>query len=226
MARKSTSVFSILNQEALEKFVSDRGYEPGRSPEELDTNKKDRLVKLLSRIPKREKDMLFLRCIMGKNQTQIARMYGVSQVAISYRLTRALQRIELFKMLIDIEKDDFYGVLERVFRLTEPEIRLTEEKLDFSIEVMWLILQTSNQSETGRLLGRSQYCIRSRFFRGLKAIHRVRYILREELREDGDTDEEFYKVLTYYAKVFRKIRKNWHILLEKNHKWKRPDVVI
>jgi len=229
MSRKSQSVYSVSGQDIIEKYVWKKEEEEPSNNEFRDLlkdpSKFSRFKELLERIPTREKDMLFLRYIMNKNQTQIARLYGVSQVAISYRLTRAIQRIDIFKWIIEIDRDEFYATLKEAFSIAGVGARITDQKLIFTIDIMWSLLQTSNQSETGRLLNRSQYCIRSRFFKGLKAIHRVRHELKKSKKLTQE-QKVFYKDLTYIARIYARLRKNWHILLEKKHKWKQPDVII
>lgn len=93
----------------------------------------------LDRLPPREVDLLELYYHHRKNQKDIAKMFGITQGAVSSRLARARERL---KFLRDIPK------------LSEQDLR---EKLlnhfdEFEVLIMQLMARTTCQSRTAKLI--------------------------------------------------------------------------
>lgn len=173
--------------------------------QEENIKKKARLKKFFERLPAREKDMLMMRYLEGKTQPQIAEFFEITQAAVHYRLQRALDRIKIYNRMIDIDEDEMKKDLSLLFD-------------DLTVDIMMTIFETSTQSETARILGKSQFCIRSRFYDALK-------ILSEGVTQTR-WKEDFKKRVSSYVEIFQLIRQNWHILKEKLHKWKKADKIV
>ena len=51
------------------------------------------LKELISRLPDNEREVLLMRFVTGKTQTEIAEMIGVSQMQVSRLVSRGLKRL-------------------------------------------------------------------------------------------------------------------------------------
>lgn len=143
---------------------------------------------LLTRIPKREADLIDLYYKQKKRQADIAEIFGVTQAAISYRLDRGLQRIRFLLSIPQIDEIDI--------RRDLPDVPFKEIDVDILVG-MW---ETTCQSEVAARLGLTQGRVRHRFFNAVK-------ILDRRSKEDS-------KFLPYY-KVFSAIAsKKFNILRE------------
>ncbi len=60
------------------------------SPSEPDCQ---RIVACMTKLPKRAADLLYLHYCMGMPTWEIAKVYGITQAAVSFRLERGLERI-------------------------------------------------------------------------------------------------------------------------------------
>lgn len=76
----------------------------------------------LSKLPAREVDLLTYYRKYGKNQKDIARMFSVTQGAISSRLKRAVDRLKFLRDLPKISGDDIDRCLSSIFDPIEIEI--------------------------------------------------------------------------------------------------------
>lgn len=164
-----------------------------------------RLRKFFDKLPPREKDMLIMRYMEGKSQPQIAEFFEITQAAVSYRIGRALKRIEVYNKMIDIDED----MMHKDFAVLFDEL---------TVNILITMFETSTQSETARRLGKSQFCIRSRFFDSMK-------ILKNGI-EEGRWRIDFLARVKQYVEIFDIIQNNWHILQEKLHKWKKAPRVV
>lgn len=141
----------------------------------------DELRFLLNRLPSREADLIELYYKHGKNQKDIARMFNVTQGAISSRLSRAKKRLEFLRDMPKIDSEEIEDLLSPYFTPLE-------------IEVVQGMVQTTCQSKTAQLINErhglsndlkkrmTQVKVRHRFE---KAIQRLTTLTREhqELRE-------------------------------------------
>lgn len=201
-----------IDPELLERIVSTTAKRPsdmrGESytEEELEIyekeaeEKREKLKKLLEKIPDREKDMLFMRYIKQMSQSKIAEFFNVSQVTIHYRLQRVLERIKVLLKIIEIDQDQFKEDLDLVL------------KNDLDVKIVMMMFETSNQSKTGRTLKKSQYCVRSHWLDSI--------VKMQNFQSD---DKEIMTRLDEYIEIAEIIKQNYHVLEEKLHKWKLPD---
>ena len=99
----------------------------------------EELTPFLSRLPDREQDLIELYYRYGKNQKDIARMFGVTQGAISSRLSRAMKRLEFIRDLPKIDFEDIEDTLGNYFESIE-------------IEIIKCMMETTCQSRTASII--------------------------------------------------------------------------
>lgn len=120
----------------------------------------------IARLPAMERDILRLHMDLGKSQTEVARILGVSQPTVNYRYKRARERLDF---------------MEKVPHVTAEEIREVLRTLgarETDIEAMILYVETSSQSEVARRMNTSQGAVRHWILRALVS-H-----LQNDMRED------------------------------------------
>ena len=121
----------------------------------------EKIRQVMEDLPRTEADYLELYHFLGFKQTDIARLFGVSQPTVHYRLQRAQQRI-LF--LLSLPK------------LSEEQIREELSKYideEFNIDIMVLMFRTTCQSEVASMLDVSQGLVRYRFINTLEKIKNI-----------------------------------------------------
>ena len=93
----------------------------------------------LERLPPREIDLIELYYNKGKNQKDIAKIFGVTQGAVSSRLSRAKKRLHF---------------LRKLPKITEGQIinRLSEFFNDLELEIIINMIRTTCQSKTAQLI--------------------------------------------------------------------------
>jgi predicted transcriptional regulator len=144
------------------------------------------LERWLDRIPFAEADAIELT-LLGKRQSDIATIFGVTQAAVSYRLHRAIQRLKYLSELP-------LGIDEEIESLL-PEV--LSDDLDLRIvREMWTF---TSQSHVAELLGITQGRVRFRFMR---AVDRV---------EKAASDDPKFKCLAIGLQM---LSKNFNILFE------------
>jgi len=142
---------------------------------------------LISQLPERERDLIDLYYKERKNQKDIAKMFGVTQGAISSRLTRAKARLKFLRKMPKITKEEIETALKSYFNILE-------------IEIIKFMMETTCQSKTAQLLNEkfeflgdkkkmTQVKVRHRF---LKCIDR----LKMERKRNRELDQ-YYKLLKY-----------------------------
>jgi hypothetical protein len=143
------------------------------------------IMPLLSKIPDREADLIYLYYICKKRQADIAHMFSITQAAVSYRLDRGLKRIKFLLATPTVSEDAMRVDLASIF-----------EQIDVDILVgMW---KTTCQSEVASSLNLTQGRVRHRFFKAV-----------EVLRLEASKDERYRS----YEKIFSSISsKNFNIL--------------
>ena len=112
----------------------------------------------LDRIPPREADLITLYYRDHMKQEQIAKLFSITQAAVSYRLHRGIKRIQ-FLRTIDPSLD--HGQFER---------ELAPKFSDQDREILWRMYETTCQSEIAKQMGLTQGRVRHRFFRALDRI--------------------------------------------------------
>ncbi len=149
----------------------------------------------LDRIPQREVDLIEMYYREEKKQKEIADFFGVTQGAISHRLSRARKRL---KFLRDMPKlaDDPRKIMAEYFEL-------------FEIDLFVYMIESTCQSKTADLLNR-QYRLRGKNrMTQIKVRHKFdRYIdrLKRLRRSHGELDG-CYELARY-------IKKNLYMLHE------------
>lgn len=134
-----------------------------------------RIRELLDSLPAREADFVDLYYFCKFRQTDIARLFRVSQPTVCYRLQRAAERIYfLLQLPTDLSLDKLRRSLKEV--LEDP----------YDVQIMTLMYQTTCQSVVAKILRASQGRVRHRFLRSIK-----------KLEMSGEYEE--------YLKVFRLI---------------------
>lgn len=99
----------------------------------------DEIWPLLDRLPPREVDLIELYYKRNKNQKDIARIFGVTQGAISSRLSRARARLRFLRDLPKITESEIDQDLKECFNPLE-------------IEIIKGMIKTTCQSETATLI--------------------------------------------------------------------------
>lgn len=140
----------------------------------------ERIQTLLDDLPPNEADYIDLYYYRHKKQTDIAKMFNVSQPTVCYRLQRAAARIMFLLSLPPISEDEVEFTMRKF---------LTEE---IDVRIMVQMLKTTCQSEVAKRLNVSQGLVRHRFIR---AIEKMRDAKRYE---DG-----------YRYKVYLSEREDW-----------------
>lgn len=111
---------------------------------------------IMDSIPLIEADILDLYYFKKMNQTNIARIFNVSQPTVHYRLQRAARRIQFLLAMPDVDrvqmKEDLHNVLD--------------DPLD--VEIMMKMDRTTCQSEVAKEVGVTQGFVRHRFLRSIE----------------------------------------------------------
>ena len=125
------------------------------------------IEKLLYRIPEREADLITLYHRDRMKQEQIAKIFGITQAAVSYRLHRGIRRIQFLRTIPELDKDMF-------------ELELGPKFSDQDLEILWRMYETTCQSEIAKQMGLTQGRVRHRFFR---ALNKIKNLIEDEARE-------------------------------------------
>ncbi|HEY8095168.1 MAG TPA: sigma-70 family RNA polymerase sigma factor [Methylobacter sp.] len=141
----------------------------------------------LHRIPIREKDLIVLYYRDEMKQEQIARLFGITQAAVSYRLHRGIKRIQFLRTIPELDEDDFKRDLGSWF---SPQ----------DMEILWRMYETTCQSAIAKEMSLTQGRVRHRFFR---ALSRIKELIAQEIAskamvnglESTSNPDEFAKKL-------------------------------
>ena len=140
------------------------------------------LVKYLDPI---ERDYIHMYFELNKDQNDIAKIFGITQGAVSYRCKTAVERLKFLTILPRLSKERLIRDLNKV--MSDP----------IHVDILVLMYETSSQSGVARKLGFSQGQIRYRLLRSLEII---------EAYSKNDP------VFNVYLKAFNLIRKNPNIV--------------
>lgn len=121
----------------------------------------------LPRIPIREADLIRLYFRDELKQEQIARVFKITQAAVSYRLHRGKKRIQFLRTIPELDQDTFDSELGPKF---------SEQDL----QILWLMYETTCQSAIAKRMGLTQGRVRHRFFR---ALDKIKSLISDECRE-------------------------------------------
>jgi DNA-directed RNA polymerase specialized sigma24 family protein len=121
----------------------------------------------LSRIPPREADLITLYHRDKMKQEQIAKLFSITQAAVSYRLHRGIRRIQFLRTIPELDRDQF-------------ELELGPKFSEQDREILWRMYETTCQSEIAKQMNLTQGRVRHRFFR---ALTRIKDLIADEARE-------------------------------------------
>ncbi len=121
----------------------------------------------LDRIPSRESDLIQLYHHNKMKQEQIAKLFRITQAAVSYRLHRGIKRIQFLRTIPELDQEIF-------------EMELGPKFCDQDREILWRMYETTCQSEIAKQMKLTQGRVRHRFFRSLQ---RIKDLIAEEARE-------------------------------------------
>jgi DNA-directed RNA polymerase specialized sigma24 family protein len=127
----------------------------------------ENIEQYLHRIPARERDLIRLYFKDRLKQEQIAKLFGITQAAVSYRLHRGIKRIQFLRTIPELNRSEFY---------VEIGAKFSEQ----DTEILWRMYETTCQSEIAKQMGLTQGRVRHRFFRSL---NKIKELIREEVRE-------------------------------------------
>lgn len=99
----------------------------------------DEIQPFLDKLPSREIDLIELYYKEHKNQKDIAKIFGVTQGAVSSRLTRAKKRLKFLRDLPKISEQEIDRDLSEFFDTIE-------------LEIIKFMMQTTCQSKTAHLI--------------------------------------------------------------------------
>ncbi len=125
------------------------------------------IERFLVRIPPREADLIRLYYKERMKQEQIARLFRITQAAVSYRLHRGIKRIQFLLTIPELELEPFF--LELGPKFSEQDL-----------EILWRMYETTCQSEIAKQMGLTQGRVRHRFFR---ALDKIVDLIKEDARE-------------------------------------------
>ena len=147
----------------------------------------------LERLPKREIDLVTLYRKYGKNQKDIAKMFSVTQGAVSSRLKRAADRLQFLRNLPKITDEDIDAGLGDFFR----------DPLD--IEIIKGMKRTTCQSKTAEDLNELHGFINKDRMTQVKVRHRFEKCLLKLKKEKNPEYQKFYRLLLFIKKNLYKL---------------------
>lgn len=125
------------------------------------------IEKFLHRIPPRESDLIKLYYQDKMKQEQIAKLFRITQAAVSYRLHRGIKRIQFLRTIPELDKKSF-------------DIELGPKFSEQDREILWRMYETTCQSEIAKQMGLTQGRVRHRFFR---ALNKIKELIKDEIQE-------------------------------------------
>jgi DNA-directed RNA polymerase specialized sigma24 family protein len=169
----SQSFTNFVNYEDLDNFI-ERNFSPD---EEQDLSSSvesgvssidySSIEKYLERIPPRESDLIKLYFKDRMKQEQIAKLFRITQAAVSYRLHRGIKRIQFLRTIPELDKASF-------------DLDLGDKFSAQDLEILWKMYLTTCQSEIAKQMGLTQGRVRHRFFRSL---NHLKGLIRAEIKE-------------------------------------------
>lgn len=149
----------------------------------------------LCRLPPREIDLIELYYNDHKNQKDIAKIFGVTQGAISSRLSRAKKRLRFLRDLPKISDDEIDARLGKMF-----------EKLD--LEIIKSMMKTTCQSKTAQLINEEfAFVDEKKMMTQVKVRHRFEKCLlklKTEMKAHPDL-KKYYHLLDFIKKNLYKL---------------------
>lgn len=212
----SSSFVIFLNPSEIENFTQESVaiHEDYDNDQDCFDDKADEVKGLLSKIPQREADMIYLYYFKKKFQADIGKIFKVSQGDVSYRIKRGVQRI---KFLLDYPQIDIDFLIQKLspilpyedIKVTIPNIQPGE--LDFCGDNLYLrimvgMYQTSSQSVVADILGIYQNRVRYRFLKGLEILE-----AHSQSNPEYDPIVKAFKMVSSQPNILRqlKVQNRW-----------------
>jgi len=149
----------------------------------------------LNRLPPREYDLVELYYVEQKNQKDIAKMFGVTQGAISSRLSRAKKRLIFLRDLPKITQQEIEQRLGKLFGETE-------------LEIINYMMQTTCQSKTAQLINEKYHITdEKKRLTQVKVRHRFEKCLiklEHQMKSEPDL-KKFFLLLVFIKKNLYKL---------------------
>jgi Sigma-70, region 4 len=150
----------------------------------------------LYKLPPREIDLVTLYRKYGKNQKDIAKMFSVTQGAISSRLRRAADRLQFLRDLPKItekEIDQFCGPSY------DKNGKILKEGLfdPISIEIIKFMIETTCQSKTAELINERHNFDEKDKMTQVKVRHRFEKCLARLKEKKSPEYQKYYNLLFY-----------------------------
>jgi len=121
--------------------------------------KVDSVRDLMAKLPDLEADFVYLYFEANKKQSDIAEIFGCTQAAVSYRLKKAVKRIQFLLSLPQVTEAEMIQDLKKIMSITD-------------VDILMGMYHTTCQSWVAENLGLSQGLVRHRFFKSIKALQR------------------------------------------------------
>lgn len=157
----------------------------------------DDISVLVQELPRREQELFDFYYIKKMNQKDIAKIIGVTQGAVSSRISKAKKRLVYLKELQEIDFDEFFKDIEGVI----------EDPLE--IDIIRSLLKTSCQSETARRINEKFHLEGPKRMNQVKVRYRFERVLNKLKILGGHS----YKFKRHYS-TLRKIKENLYMLCE------------
>lgn len=156
----------------------------------------------LHKLPPREIDLVTLYRKYGKNQKDIARMFDVTQGAISSRLRRAADRLQFLRDLPKITDDEIESNLSTVIDAEGKRVFS-----DCEIEIIKIMKETTCQSATAIIVNKKFKLKGGEVMTQVKVRHRFEKCLAklEELKGEESKYLRFYNLMVFIKKNLYKL---------------------
>jgi len=155
----------------------------------------DEIKPFLFRLPEREIDLIELYYNEHKNQKDIAKIFGVTQGAVSSRLSRAKKRLRFLRDLPKITDDEI-------------DARLIVYFDNMELEIIKFMIKTTCQSRTAQLINEKYELVdEKKRMTQVKVRHRFEKCLiklRLEMEDHKDL-RKFYMLLKYIKENLYKL---------------------
>jgi len=179
------------------RFSNEQGLSQKYQDMQVSNVSYEEMQPFLSRLPEREIDLIELYYKHGKNQKDIARIFGVTQGAISSRLSRARTRLRFLSALPKISEDEIDDALRSFFN-------------EMELEIIKYMMKTTCQSKTAQLINQKFGLVdEKKRMTQVKVRHRFEKciaLLKEEMKKNPGL-KKFYDLLVF-------IKENLYMLHE------------
>ncbi len=186
------------------RYSNDDKIQPSEAPEHPDYTECEYscIKSYMDKIPPREADLLTLYYKYGMKQDQIAKLFGVTQAAVSYRLNKGKRRIQFLRTIPHISLSEFKSDLKTSF--TDQESTL-----------LWNIYSITCQSKVAKMMGLTQGRVRHKFFRAMATLKKVFLENIESIRKTDPSASDTASVYHKYIKALGLISdKKFNIMSE------------